>query len=195
MTFRKVPFRFRPALLCLLLISAFSLPARALSLPGIIGTWGVTERTDFSVKGFGQNSVRGDGNCTITDRDDTSGGLLCRGFDPSQGQNYSAGLSTLKRRKKLAWGLDSAGLDQVKANLTQWLIARNLKKGRILEPENVTYEFDKLNYHAIKLTQGQSQPVVAKGVLKGRAVQIVNGEYIVKRFTYKIKIKFIARAP
>lgn len=195
MIFCKVSVHARSALLCLFWTLAFSLPAHALSVPGLVGTYGVTERTDFSVDGFGQNSVRGDGNCTITDRDETSGGLFCRGFDPSQGQNYSGGLSTLKRRKKLAWGLDSAGLDQVKANLTQWLIARNLKKGRILEPENVTYEFDRLKYEPIKLTQGQSQPVAAKGVLKGRAVQIVNGQYIVKPFTYSIKIKFIARAP
>lgn len=197
MIVRRIPAGFGLGLaLTLLAALGFSITAQAASsISGIVGTWGAKQTTRFTVNGFGTRKVTGDGTCTITDRNNFNAGLFCQSFDVSQGQTYSGGLSPVVRRKKLAWGLDSAGMAQVQANMTNLLVARNLKRGQVLDPANVSYEFRTFQYQPIRLTQSQTKPTVAKVRFTGQAIQIVNGRFIVKPFNYTIKIKFLARAP
>lgn len=178
-----------------LLPLAIAGPAQAAPVAGVTGKWGTKLNTQFSIDGFGASQARGDGNCTITLLTNFDAGFSCEAFNTRSGQDYSGGISSLVRNKKLGWSLDAAGLNQVTTNMTQWLIAKNLKKGRNVQASDIGYQFQRFEYNPIRVSNNLSQPVKAKGVLKGKVTQLVNGRYIIKKFTYQIGIKFLAKAP
>jgi hypothetical protein len=194
MTFARTSRPARLTLLALLPLAAAN-PAWAAPVTGVTGVWGAKLSTQFSIDGFGANQARGDGNCAITLLNNINASFSCAAFNTSSGQNYSGGISALVRNKKLGWSLDTAGLNQATANMTQWLIAKNLKKGRRVAANDIGYQFQRLDYQPIRVTDNLSQPVKGTGVLKGKVTQLVNGRYIVKKFTYQIGIKFLAKAP
>lgn len=196
MNFRSIPVGALAGTAVLLVWAlSFSAPAAAAYLSGISGTWAATQNTRFSINGFGSRNVQGDGNCTVTVRDSFHAAVFCKGFNENLGQTYAGSMSTVVRRKTLSWSLDAAGLEQVKANMTRLLIARNQQRGRVLEPGNVAYEFQNVNYQPVRVPQNFSQSLRLRAVFKGRATQLINGSYIVKPFTYKIDIRFITPAP
>ncbi|CAL1239530.1 hypothetical protein [Candidatus Methylocalor cossyra] len=172
-----------------------SLPARAIALNGIIGTWGVQLHSRFTVQGYGQRDFSGSGNCRITLRDTLNAGFSCATLDGRPDQNYSGGLTALTQARKVHWSLDAAGLDRVKANLDAFLVARNLKRGILLTPGNISYEFHAFKYRPIRLSKDLDQPQTASALIKGRVVQLANGKYTVKPFTYQLTIRFLARVP
>ena len=179
----------------LLLILVFSVPVHAGAVSGISGNWYAKLTTEFHINGFGKRKYVSDGNCTITEIDDFSARLHCEAFNTSQGQVYSGGLNPVVRRKRLGWGLDGSSLVRIQANMTQFLVQKNLKKGQILDPANATYEFRTLDYKPVKLNKSSTKPGVATTTFTGKVVQNVNGKVIVKKFSCKVKIKFLARAP
>ncbi len=192
---RKAGPSFRACIGSLLLAQTFAVPAQAAQVTEITGTWASKLTTQYSISGFGSPKVSGDGNCTLILRDNFTAPFSCAAFNTSSGQIYSGTVSATLRRNKLNWSLDEAGLNQIRANMTQWLIAKNLKMGRQLFPENVGYEFLRYNYNPIILPDNRDKPAQGTAILKGRATQLINGRYIIKPFTYKIQIKLLARAP
>ncbi|SMF95614.1 hypothetical protein SAMN02949497_2979 [Methylomagnum ishizawai] len=192
-----VPTPARPTAIAILALALLfcALPARAAQLNGVTGTWSANLKTHFTIKGYGGHKAKGDGNCVLTLVDNLNASFACAGFDTTAGQTYSGNLSALVRRDKLGWSLDTQGLDQAKANMTQWLIARNLKKGRQLAAENVGYEFLRFSYKPIRLKANLTQPAKANATIKGRVTQLVNDRYVIKPFTYQIAIKYLSRAP
>lgn len=167
--------------------------ASGIAATGITGTWGVRLATRYQITEFGRRKFNDSGNCTVTLLDNLHAGFSCAGFSDQLGQNYSGGISVFIRRSRLGWSLDSAGLDQAVSNMTALLIARNEKRGNPLQPGDVSFEFDQIKYHPITLSKKLSQPERAIGLIKGRAIQLINGRYVVKPFTYRLEISFLAR--
>ncbi|MGZ8217214.1 hypothetical protein [Methylomagnum sp.] len=179
----------------LLCAAAFSAPLQAASLSGIVGNWGADLKTKLSVSGFGVQTLKSSGLCVFSTVGSVNAAFSCNGYKQAQGQSYS-GISVIVRRgKQMDWYLNPAALDQVQANVTKWLVERNLAKGRILDPSRVTYEFDEFNYKPIKIADNLDQPVTANLSMKGRAIQFINGKYEIKSFSYTVQIQFLARVP
>jgi hypothetical protein len=179
------------------LVCMLGLPetTQAATATGITGTWGTQLSTQFNVSGYGQRKLKGSGNCAVTLWDSLNAGFACTGFADGLSQSYSGGISVVIRRNKLNWSLNQAGLEQVTSNMKSLLISKSLKNGYVLDPADISFQFDKFKYRPIKLSTNLSEPETAKGTIKGRAVQLIKGKYIVKPFTYNLTIKFLARVP
>lgn len=169
--------------------------SQAASAAGITGTWATQLSTQFNVSGYGQRKLKGSGNCAVTLWNSFSAGFACTGFADGLSQNYSGDISVVSRRNKLGWWLNKTGLEQVEANVKSLLISRSLKNGYILDPSDISVTPYSSNYHQIKLSPNFSEPEIAKATIKGQAVQLIKGKYIIKPFTYNLTIKFLARVP
>lgn len=190
----KSPRHYFKAIAAALLLNPLSTPpAQATGVNDVTGTWSAQLSTSFSISGFGKQKVTGFGNCTIVLRDSFTALLNCAAFDTGSGQIYSGTLNALVRRTKLGWSLDQAGLNQMQANMTQWLVAKNLKRGKQLEPGDVDYTPLRYDYQPINIPANPNQATKAKGTIKGQVTQRVNNDYLIKKFTYQIKIKFLSR--
>lgn len=185
----------KKTLASLLAAMAFSTPIHAASLSGIVGNWGADLKAKLSVGGFGNETLKSAGLCTFGIAGSVNAAFSCNAYKQAQGQNYGGIAVIVKRGKQMDWYLNPAALDQVQANITQWLVERNLAKGRILDPSRVTYEFDEFQYKPIKIADNLDQPVTANLGMKGRVIQFVNGKYEIKPFGYTVQIKFLARLP
>lgn len=186
---------FAAAVMALGFVLGVPRTVEAATATGISGVWASKLITHFKVAGYGRRDPESSGNCTVTLRDGLSAGFGCTSFSGGLSQNYSGGISLVIRRTKLGWSLDTAGLDQAMANMKSMLIARGVKRGYVLEPGDISFEFDNFKYHPIKLSKKLSEPEKAKGTIKGRAVQLIKGKYVVKPFTYNVQINFLARVP
>lgn len=185
----------RKTLVSLLAAVAFSSPSNAASLSGIVGNWGADLKTKITVSSFGSETLKSAGLCTFGIAGSVNAAFACNAYKQVQGQTYNGIAVIVKKGKQMDWYLNPAALDQVQANITKWLVERNLAKGRILDPSRVTYEFDEFNYKPIKIADNLDQPVTASLGMKGRAIQFVNGKYEIKTFSYTVQIKFLARLP
>lgn len=178
--------------LCLLLIPLPALSARALPTEVILGTWGVHMRGHFTVADFGTETFKGDGNCAITARDKVSDGLDCQGFDSEH--SFSGSLYLGRKRHTLRWALDNHGEQQIKNQITRWLIAKRQARGQVLTAEQVDYEIHRVAYPKVKVAQRDSRPVQLRVKLRGRVIQLVNNRYVIKPYRYALRVKFLAKA-
>lgn len=188
--------RLRATPILILALAALPVGPPALAaLPGAVaGAWGATLRENFTIGGFGSRAFRGDGNCVIAPRDSLSAGLDCQGFPGDIGPRYSGGIHGRPGRPALRWALDDAGLEQVRADMTRWLIAKHRQKGRTLTPGHVYYEIHRVAYPPLRVLKAARRPARVAVTLKGRVVQLVNDRYIIRPYTCRLSIQFLAGA-
>jgi hypothetical protein len=190
----KVHFQTIVAL-SLLYIQLLSVPVHAATMTGIAGTWAASISANFHIGGYATQNYQAYGNCTFTIQNSLIAALSCQGLNDAPHLGYSGVVSVVERSNKLAWSLDAAGIEQVKANLTEWLVRKNAQKGKVLDPKNVSYWIESQSYKPIKMSSDLGAPKLVQGTLKGTLIQRFPNKYVSKPFTYKLKIKTLGPAP
>jgi hypothetical protein len=169
---------------------------QAASISGINGEWAVTLQTEFAIKGFGSTKTKDFGTCRITAATSLNATFLCDGFNTGKGQAYSGSIGLMGRGNNFGWGLDTgSGLNQVQRNMTNWLVAKQMKRGRQLDPANVYYTPYRFRYRKIAVSGKFDQPVAMRGAIKGDVTQLVRGRFVVRAFSYRIAVRFLSKKP
>jgi hypothetical protein len=179
----------------LLFILAFSIPADAANITGISGTWATKVNSSYKIGEYNTYTDNSSGTCTFTVQNSLYASMACKGLDGAPSHDYSGGVSVVIRASKLGWSLDSSGINQLTQNMTNRLVRKYRRQGKVLDPSNVSFSIESQIYKPIRLSTDLGAPKLAQGTIKGTVIYRVNNKWITKPFTYKLKINFLYRAP
>lgn len=170
-----------------LLMAAFS-SGQAATMEDLIGTWQITSNESLTVKGLGTDPGAGSGTC-IFESDGTFTATLSSGAPPIW--EYTGSFSLDAKGKKITWNLDSAGIEELRDLLEDWIYDwANAEIGGV---GPVTVQFQSVVCKIIKIDKSTNRPTSALIKAKGTASALVGGESVTRNIKYTSQITFGSR--